>query len=100
MIAPVPVNCCFFYINFTNVIKDSPLDSKPNDVTKRWILNQTISTQQSTNTVEPSPNVLAEEEVSRMKAHISNIWETKLERRKDAYWNYIKNKGHNETFSK
>ena len=95
----------------TNVIEDSPLVSKPNDVspvnpainelsqTLRNI-SETISTQQSTNTVEPSSNVLAEEEASRVKARISNIWETKLERRKEAYWNYTKNKGHNETYSK
>ena len=95
----------------TNVIKDSPLVSNTNDVspvnpainklsqTLRNI-SETISTQQSTNAVEPSSIVLAEEEASRVKAQISNIWETKLERRKEAYWNYTKNKGHNETYSK
>ena len=97
--------------DLTNVIKDSPLVSKPNDVTpvnpainelSQTLRNisETISTQQSTNTVETNSNVLAEEEASRVKAQIFNTWETKLERRKDAYWNYTKNKGHNETYSK
>ena len=97
--------------DLTNVIKDSSLVSKTNDVvpvnpainelsqTLRNI-SETISTQQSTNTIEQSTHALAEEEASRAKAQISNIWDTKLERRKDAYWNYTKNKGHNETYAK
>ena len=65
----------------TNVIKDSPLVSKPIDVTPGnptihelsqtlRKISETISTQQSTNTVEPSTNVLAEEEASRVKVQI------------------------------
>ena len=50
--------------------------------------------------MEQSTHALAEEEASRAKAQISNIWDTKLERRKDAYWNYTKNKRHNETNTK
>ena len=87
--------------DLTNVIKVCSLVSKPNDVvpvnpainelsqTLRFI-SETISTQQSTNTLEQSTNASAEEEASRAKAQLSNIWDTKLDRRKDAYWNYTK----------
>ena len=45
--------------------------------------------------MEQSTHALAEEEASRAKAQISNIWDTKLERQ-----NYTKNKRHNETNAK
>ena len=63
-------------------------------------ISETISTKQSTNTIQQSTNGLAEEEASRAKAQIFNIWDTKLEKRNDAYWNYTKNKGHNESYPK
>ncbi|MCG8047965.1 MAG: hypothetical protein N0E48_20490 [Candidatus Thiodiazotropha endolucinida] len=60
----------------------------------------TIATQQPTTTTEACSQTLAENEATKVKAQITKIWDAKLERRKDAYWNYVKNKGHNDMYSK
>lgn len=95
----------------TNVIKDSSLISSPVDVVpvnpainelSRTLQNisQNISTQQASSTIESGSISMAGDEATKIKTQISNIWDTKIERRKDAYWNHVKNKGHSDTYSK
>ena len=39
-----------------------------------------------------------EDEASRIKTTMSNFWSFKLHKRKDAYWNMLKNQGHEEKY--
>ena len=95
----------------TNVIKDSSIISSQVDAVpvnpaidelSRTLQNitQTISSQQGTSTTNSGSISTAGDEAAKVKAQITHIWDTKIERRKDAYWNHVKNKGHSDTYSK
>lgn len=49
-------------------------------------------------TTETTP--FLEEEALKVKASIGNIWENKLEKRRDTFWNYVKNEGHKKVYSR
>ena len=95
----------------TNAIKDSAIVSKSTDMVSvnpainelsqtLQNITQNLSTQQSTRMTESSSISLAEDEAAKVKMQIISIWDTKMERRKDAYWNHVKNKGHSDTYSR
>lgn len=96
--------------DLTKVIKDSPIMNKGADVVPVSTLNdisQTLSNisksctnQQTPNPIDIASSSFAETEALKVKGQIANIWDAKIERRKDAYWNYVKNKGHKETYAK
>ena len=78
------------------MIKDSAIVSKSTDVVSvnptinelsqtLQNITQNLSAQQSTRITESDSISLAEDEAAKVKMQITSIWDSKMERRKDAY---------------
>ena len=97
----------------TETIKENHKSDQPTDTTQvsphltemtqvLSKLNDNISSKQEQETAAITRNttLLSEDEASKTKSLISKKWEYKLQKRKEAYWNMVKNKGHKETYQR
>lgn len=85
-------------INSPNNETISPALTEMTQVLNDISSNITSSREQNTEMLTRTQTLQAEEQALKIKTLWSNKWDFKMKKRKEAFWNMVKNKGHYETY--